>query len=183
MKHGDGRIDCDTARERIHARLDGDRLAEAEQEALETHLLGCPACRDAEIDLTGIQRSLRTVAAIPLPDAAFRDVLARTSRAGRRAPWRVWRFEWQAAAAAAVIVVAALFGWSMLDTPTGRPSDAEIERARAEARLVLQFTADALAHSRAAAVQGLTEEISPALQRVPMRLPGAAPAKERNNDT
>jgi hypothetical protein len=88
----------------------------AERAAVDTHLVGCPACREELAGLAGLPALLRRVPAAeaerlaaagpagsgPPPEALLASLLAR-ARAVRRA--RRWR--WLAAAAAAVLVAVA----------------------------------------------------------------------------
>jgi len=159
---------CTEARAAIHRRLDGEALEAVLAAGLERHLAGCPGCRRAEAELADVQVRLRAVRLPPMPDADVRAVLARTSRA----PRAVHAVGWRAAAVAAAVLLAVLLG-SWIER-TRRPDPIELARAANEARYVLALTGRALDRTERAAVgRVLAGEVSPALRRVPMKLPGA----------
>jgi predicted anti-sigma-YlaC factor YlaD len=60
-------MNCDTARNAISARLDGEDLG-VEPDALDGHLQGCAACRDFERDAAGMHRDARMARAPAVPD-------------------------------------------------------------------------------------------------------------------
>jgi len=165
-------LECGRARRLMHARLDGDLMDAADAQALDAHLEACATCREAHDDLRQIQGALRGMQGPPLSEADFAAVLARTSRAP--APSRLRRlYDWRAVAAAALLAAALWSAW-----PSG-PDQAEVDRAAAEARMVLMLTAKALSRTERAAVRDvITGEVSPALSRIPMNLPTAVQRKE-----
>ena len=177
----DGKIrdlNCARAVGYLHQRLDGDVLETDGAEWLTRHLEGCDECRQAEVELQQVQRALRGLAATPFPEDALKDVWNRTTRSGNRRAWTDWR----AIAAAAVLALAFLGIWQASDRFTSGsqvavaergPSDEELVRAAAEARFVLNLTATALRRSEKAAIEEVMgKRVSPALQRIPMLLPG-----------
>ena len=171
-------LDCARAVGYIHQRLDGDVLERDRAEWLDRHLEGCGECRQAEVELQQIQRALRGLAETPFPQDALEDVWDQTTRSGGR--WA--RIDWRAIAAAAVLAVAFLGIWRASDrfmpgtevaVAEPGPSDEELTRAAAEARFVLDLTATALRRSEKAAIEEIMgNRVSPALQRIPMLLPG-----------
>jgi predicted anti-sigma-YlaC factor YlaD len=60
-------MECLQARILVSARLDGEALV-TEQEQLEAHLAGCPACRAFASDATALHRVVRVAPAEPVPD-------------------------------------------------------------------------------------------------------------------
>ncbi len=171
---------CEIARGAIHRQLDGEPLVPAERESLAVHLEGCAGCREARGELEQVQQALASLPELPLPSADLEAVFDRTTRRRPRF-WQpgAWGLEWRLAAAAAMVALAAFVLW-----PQGepRPSAAEIRQAEAEARLVFKLTFDALKRTQRVAVdEVLGGEVSPALQRVPMKLPG--PPAEDGSDT
>ncbi|MCU1605243.1 MAG: conserved rane protein of unknown function [Modestobacter sp.] len=79
---------CDTYREALSARLDGESPGLPEQE-VDEHLTGCPACRDWLESAAEVTRRARLVLAPPVPDVTA-AVLARLPAAParrRRARW------------------------------------------------------------------------------------------------
>jgi anti-sigma factor RsiW len=170
---------CARARQWIHRSLDGD-TDEAESGALRKHVDACPACARLERDLLALQGGLRSVPAAPMPDDALHEVFARTARAatGRTTRRPLWR-DWRAAVAAAAAIALAWGFW-----PRPEYSDAELQQAAVEARLVLKLTADALGKTRRATVEEVLEKgVSPALQRMPVKLPRSETPEERKSQT
>lgn len=163
---------CAEARERMHAVLDGGLQDAAIRQELDRHVDVCVVCREVQADLVEIQGALRRLPSAAFPDADFDALLARTSRATAVRRLRSWG-DWRAVAAAALLAAAIWSVW-----PTG-PDQAEVDQATAEARLVLMLTAQALSRTQRAAIQGvMTDEVAPALSRVPMNLPTATHPKE-----
>lgn len=168
-----GREGCAEARERIHAVLDGDLMDAEERLALDRHLTACAACSEARRELEQIQKSLRSMSDTPLPEDAFDDVLARTSRANVASRLRRFGTGWRAAAAAALLAAALWSAW-----PTG-PDQAEIDQATAEARMVILLTAQALSRTQRVAIrEGIAGEVSPALRSVRMKMPSTPHDKD-----
>ena len=175
-------LSCTEDREWIHLLLDGDTLDTDRQQKLHAHLANCADCRMAEADLRRIQGALGSLPESPLPDDALEDVLRRTvrNRGGRR---RTWHYGWRAAAAAAVVVIAAgVWLFRPTDPSVAEGPTREQIRQVEQVRMVLRLTGGALRKTeRAAMSRILSHEVSPALQRVPVKLPSArAPAVRRS---
>ena len=79
---------CDTYREALSARLDGEPPGLPEQE-VDEHLAGCPACRDWLESAAEVTRRARLVLAPPVPDVTA-AVLARLPAAPPRRRWVRW---------------------------------------------------------------------------------------------
>jgi anti-sigma factor RsiW len=156
--------------ELVHRVLDRDLMDAALHLKLEEHLATCAACREARDELTEIQRELRGLPEVPLPDAALRQVWAETIEAeAPRRRFAGWGLDWRGAAAAAVLALA-LFGLGRSFQPE-QTDPQELARAETEARMVLELASSALSKTERVAVEGvLAGEISPALQRLPLRL-------------
>ena len=174
--HDTVRGPCLEARRTIQEQLDGPIDAAMAAE-LGRHLGECAQCREYQTDLQGLQRSLRELPELGFPDDALDQVWDRTIRADRQevvAPARVSP-RVLLAAAAVLSITALLVVWNTMNAPTSPPeataaySQEEIEQAGREARQVLELTAQALNRSRNTAGRVLVDEISPALQRVPIR--------------
>jgi len=162
------RFDCASARRAVHARLDAEPLDDRQRQRLERHLAGCDACRRLADELRAIQGGLRSLPEMQLPDEILERVWNRTTR---RSGGRSWFY---AAAAAALLL--AVLGGMWIERGGGaepRMSDAELRRAAVEARLVLGLTSRALRRGGRTADRVLTDEISPALRKVPIRWPEA----------
>jgi len=176
-------MSCEDARERIHRLLDGELMDAVRRQELDDHLDSCADCRRARAELGSMQSALRTLPEIPFPDAALRDVWARTSRGRAARPAvraRGW-LDWRPAAAAAALALALWAAWDFGRVRT-EPTPEEVARAAEETRMVLGLTARALREARQAVVQDvLAEEVSPALRRVPIRWPGEAGAERRES--
>ena len=71
MNPTDRSLTCDQARELIHSVLDGDLMDASRRVALDVHLDGCSACREARAELETIQERLRGLPLTPLADAAL----------------------------------------------------------------------------------------------------------------
>ena len=188
----DGKIrdlDCARAGRYIHQRLDGEVLDTASNDWLAGHLEGCAECRQAEVELQQIQQALRGLDVTPFPEDALDDVWDQTTRSGNRRA----RIDWRAIAAAAVLALAILGIWRAGDRsmPGAEvavvepgPGDEELARAAAEARFVLNLTATALRRSEQAAIgEVMGKRVSPALQKIPLLLPGhpERPREARKN--
>lgn len=180
-----GALDCARALSQVHRRLDGEALDPSSAQGLERHLARCPACRGTARELEEVQRSLRELPEIPLPDEALRRVWDRTVRAPRAGGW----FDWRGAAAAAVLT--ALLGglWYATrppaprwDAATAEPSlsAAELARGAAEARFALRLASAALRRSERVAIdEVLGQRVAPALSKIPIEWPSSpAPAGE-----
>lgn len=167
---------CRNARRAVQEQLDGPIDATAGAE-LERHLGECTQCREYRIDLQALQRSLRELPELTFPDDALEQVWDRTIRADDPAGTtrhsvspRVWL-----AAAAVLTITALLVVWNTINAPTSPPggvaarySQEELEQAALQTRQVLELTAQVLNRSRNTAGRVLADEISPALQRVPI---------------
>jgi len=165
---------CDGFRELIHRTLDGDLIESEPSRILHAHLADCEACREVESELRLIQHALRGLPNLPMPDDAFEEVLDRTSRS--RSGWRR-ALDWRAAAAAAIVALGLWSLWALRPPSSTEPSRAELEAAAAQVRMVLGLTHDALDRSRETCINELLRgQVSPALQRLPIRLPGRTPA-------
>jgi len=174
------KLDCARAMALVHRRLDGDTLDGRSVAWRDAHVSCCGECRDASVALAEIQRSLRALPAVPLPDEVLQRVWARTVRAHGSRGWLGWR-----ATAAAAVVTAVLGGlWyagrtelpSAVATRERGPTDAELARAAEEARFVLHLTSAALRRTERAAIgEVLGRRVAPALSKIPIELPGASP--------
>ncbi|MDX1388287.1 MAG: zf-HC2 domain-containing protein [Acidobacteriota bacterium] len=158
---------CGRAREIIHEMLDGplpaDRLAELEQ-----HFEGCDACRAFRDELALVQRGLRELPEVPMPDDALEEVWERTVRADDKVvplatPTKRWAMLASAAVLALVAVLAVFNLWNGVD----EPSPEEVEIARAQLEQVLSLTGGALQKTQSATVDRVfRREVSPVLQRI-----------------
>jgi len=164
---------CAATRELLQLVLDGERLDGAVSGELDRHLAECAGCRETQVQLAAVQQSLRAILPSPLPDDVLQAVLARTSQRPSRWSWLgAGALQWQAASLAAMLGVAIWAFW-----PTG-PSQAEIEQATLETRLVLGLSGSALERGRDAMVDDvLNGQLSPALKRVPVKLLPTEPAR------
>lgn len=170
-------LDCARAVAHVHQRLDGDELDAEKARWLSQHLEQCADCSQAEAQLQQIQQALRGLNVNPFPQDALDEVWDRTTRADRRPAWADWR----AIAAAAVLALAFLGIWQVSDraAPTTEvavaeavPSDAELARAAAEARFVLNLTATALRRSERVVIEEVMgKRVAPALRKIPLLMP------------
>lgn len=169
---------CEQAMERIHQLLDGDLMDAADRRELELHIEGCAACRQASEELRSIQRSLQSLDVASFSDAALETVWARTTRqqGGRRI------HDWGGLAAAAMLAFALLGVWEVGGPREAHPTQAELDAATEQARMVLNLTARALRKTERAAVDRvLAGEVSPALKSVPIQWPGTSTTGRRKN--
>jgi len=106
-------MNCADAAERITALVDGE-LPPGEREALERHLAGCAACREARAAEEAVAARVRALGRPPLPDGFRESVLDRIraepaaaprAPAGRLLPMGPWLAAGAAAAAAALAMV------------------------------------------------------------------------------
>jgi predicted anti-sigma-YlaC factor YlaD len=81
-------VRCDTYREALSARLDGEPPGLPEHE-VDGHLAGCPACRAWLESAAEVTRRARLVLAPPVPDVTA-AVLARLPAAPARRRWTRW---------------------------------------------------------------------------------------------
>jgi anti-sigma factor RsiW len=169
---------CEQAVERIHQILDGDLMDASDRQEMEEHLASCDGCRKAEAELRTIQQSLRALPADSLPDDVLDAVWTSTTKShGRRL------YQWGLAAAAAVLVVSLLGLWQFGPPGAVEPTQAELDRATEEARMVFGLTAQALRKTERAAFKSiLAEEVSPALRSVPIKWPGSSTGRRKNRD-
>ena len=173
---------CEAARVWIHRVLDGDLMEAGHRQRLQDHIETCAACRELQAELRTIQEGLRAIPPAPLPAEVLEQVWQRTLRASGeqarpRGSWLDWR-----AAAAALVLAFTLAGLARLlpSTPERQPSVREV----AEARYVLALTADALRKTgRVVVDEVLADEVSPALDRVPLKLPGGGDGDSRRDST
>ena len=169
--------ECRWWQQAIQIRLDGE-IDDERSLALDTHLDRCAACRAYEAGLVETLDALGDLPMMELPDEDLEAVLNRTVRAESR-PW----FRYSAVAAGLVLVL--LAGWFWLSSPGSQdvpviadagseiPEEMTAEEAAAEARMVLAVLASALRKSEEAALVGvLAGEVSPALRKIPVTLPG-----------
>jgi anti-sigma factor RsiW len=179
MTMSNNEFGCTEAREAIHVSLDADLMDAGLKQRLDAHLSSCTNCRAFASEMHSIQEGLRNLPELRMPDEALEEVWDRTTRS-QRAPVRTWRRHLAAAAAVIVIVMTGL--WLRNGSaPTG-PTEAEIEQAAREARMVLQLTSRALRRTEQAAVRDvLTEEVSQALRRVPVQWPERSAAQRRGS--
>jgi anti-sigma factor RsiW len=175
-------MSCEQARELIHQVLDGDLMDAALRGELNTHLARCFQCRSAEAELHAIQSALRDLAPQSMSDAALDDVWTRTSRPQRHRFGRPSPRQWWAAAAAAVLAVTLYGAFQLNGSVNTEPTPEEIARATEQTRMVLGLTARALSDAKQAAFKDvLADEVSPALQRVPIRWPGRAGSERKES--
>ena len=176
-------LSCADAGALIHRLLDGDLMDAVQRTRLDDHIEGCAACRATQAELRMVQDGLRAMAESPLPDAALQQVWRRTSRGGLRA-FRDWRLDWRMAAAAASIALLVWVGVKVWDPQPLVPNDVDIVRATEAAegaRMIFQLTSRALEKTGRVAIRDvLTEQISPALQRLPVRWPST---REERDDS
>jgi len=161
-------IGCARARATLHGFLDGDPVNRALEQQYRDHLAACSSCREADRDLQMIQGELRALPQADLPDTALERVWRRTVRphGGRFPRRRSWGLDWRAVAAAAALAVI-LLGVHTLGPP--EPSEAELNQAAVEARMVLLLTAKVLRQSEQTVIREvLAKEVSPALGRAPI---------------
>ena len=165
---------CPEAREAIQLALDSDMMEAGERQLLEAHLAGCADCREHESEMRTIQHALRSLSSPELPDAALQEVWDRTTRADETTTRRAWGPGWRnlAAIAAGVLLVAVVGILQWDGRVPGEPTDEELRRAAGEARVVLGLTSRALRKTEQAAFRDvLADEVSGALQRVPIEWP------------
>ena len=174
------RFDCAEAREAVHATLDAELVEAGLKQRLELHLSECSACREFAEELRVIQGGLQTLPELELPDEVLQRVWDRTTRSR---PVRFWSRSRSFAAAAAAVVVLVLGGlWIQREAVPAGPTDAEVRQAAIEARMVLQLTSRALRKTEAAAFKEvLTDEVSEALRRAPIRWPERSAAERRGS--
>jgi predicted anti-sigma-YlaC factor YlaD len=100
-------VDCETCRETLSARLDGE-TEPATAEAADSHLRGCARCRSWQERAATLNRTLRVRQVAPTPDLSDR-ILAAAPVPARREWW--WRFALAVIAAAQLwLGVSQLFG-------------------------------------------------------------------------
>jgi anti-sigma factor RsiW len=170
-------LNCTRAVRYVHQGLDGDALDADSADWLSRHLECCSECRQAQEELKQIQQALRELKVSPFPKDAIDEVWDRTTRTSGRRAWTDWR----AVAAAAVVALAFLGIWQIsnrtvpgteVEIVEAAPSEAELARAEAEVRYVLNLTATALRRSERAAIEEVMgKRVAPALQRIPLLLP------------
>lgn len=175
---------CETFRERINERLDGE-LAEPQSRELDAHLAACDGCREIAEARSMVVTGLRHLPEHCFPEEALEKVFDRTLRSGNsssqagslpvvpnasRRPRRhpaLLRWTPLVAAAAMGIIIMLIVPRS---TAPDRPTPAEMAKAQREVRVVLSLTAQALSRAQhAASDRVLADEVAPALRRVPIR--------------
>jgi hypothetical protein len=128
-----------------------------------------------------VRQALRSMPLLRFPDADLEQVLNRTVRAEPRR-----RLVWRPLAAAAAVAAVLLGVFLLRGTGTGDGTEAfsrqQVEQAAAELRLVLAYTAKTVRHAERTAVGGvLVNEMSPALQRIP--IVGGSASEHRRSGT
>ena len=172
---------CERIWEWLHRELDGELPPDTLHE-LETHLDRCTGCREARAELRTLRESLRSLPVVPMPDAAFEEVLAGTSR---RPHWwqnpAGWGLDWRPAAAAAALAALIWVGWpASQDAPTRT----ELAQAAAQARMIFKLTADAMEKTEQVVIRDvLAAEVSPALRKVPVQWPTRDESARRKSET
>jgi len=171
---------CAEAREAVQATLDTELVEAGLKQRLEQHLSGCGDCREYAEEMRVVQCGLRSLPELELPDAVLEQVWERTTLA---TPVRSWSRPRNFAAAAAAVVVLLLGGlWLQREPTPVEPTDQEMRQAAREARMVLQLTSRALRKTEAAAFRDvLTDEVSEALRRAPIRWPERSAAERRGS--
>lgn len=91
------RVDCETIREALSARADGEATRE-DIAVADAHLTHCPACRSLAADLERVDRMVRIRPAEPVPNLV-------ASVTARARPARLGRGGWLRPALASVAVV------------------------------------------------------------------------------
>jgi len=158
---------CAAARRAIHVSLDAELMDATIRQMLDEHLKCCAACRDFAAEMQTIQEGLHSLPEIRLPDQALERVWERTVRSRRSA---LRPRLWMPAAAAALVIVALAGLWLRNGSTPQGPTEAEIEQAAQQARVVLGITSRALHRTeRAAFDEVLSEEVSGALRRMPIQ--------------
>jgi anti-sigma factor RsiW len=169
---------CEQAIERMHQVLDGDLMEAGKRQELADHLSSCAECRRAETELTIVQQALNEMPSADLPEGALDEIWTRTSRSRGLLVYR-----WGSVAAAAVIALALLGVWQFGGLGDPGPSRTELDRAAEDVRLVLGLTARALDKTeRAAFGEVLAEEVSPALNSIPIKLPGSSAERRKSGN-
>ena len=171
---------CAEAREAVHATHDAELVEAGLKQRLEVHLAECGGCREFAEEIRAIQGGLRSLPELGLPDEVLERVWDRTTRAR---PVHYWSRPRNFAAAAAAVVVLVLGGlWVQREPVPAGPTDEEVRQAVVEARMVLQLTSRALRKTEAAAFRDvLTDEVSEALRRAPIRWPERSAAERRGS--
>jgi anti-sigma factor RsiW len=180
MSGSHGAFGCTDAREAVHLSLDAGPMDAGAKQRLEAHLRDCAACREFASEMRVLQDGLRSLPELTLPDDVLDEVWSLTTRS-RRAPVRVR--PWHLAAAAAAVLVMVLGGvWLRNGSAPAGPTDAELERAAREARMVLQLASQALRRTEQAVVRDvMTDEVSRALRRVPVQWPERSAVQRRGS--
>jgi hypothetical protein len=163
---------CDTAQDAIQARRD-NALAIADTSQLDEHLLTCGECREFDAALDTIGDVLRSLPVAPMPDHAVAAVWEHAARTRFGGPAVIHRLlSWPAAAVAAALLFVVLVGPLALRPHEPRFSDAQVAQAASEAEYVLALTGRVLARVEQETFdQVIGEHVSPALERIPIRLP------------
>ncbi len=114
-------MDCDTAREALSARLDGEADA-VSPDALEAHLADCATCRAWYEQAASLNRLLRVSVATEQPDIT--DIVLSKVVLPRRGRWRL-----PLKAALIMVAIAQLtIGVSSLFTPVGMPTSMAVSQ-------------------------------------------------------
>ena len=167
----------------LHARLDGE-IGTPELRELDAHLASCAACRELADSFDAAREALRGMPLEPMPEEDFRAVLDRTIRAAASvAPFRSRLLRrgpvFAGIGLAAAVVGAAILVPLFLARHSG-PSPEEIAHAREDARRALAIAGRALKRAETAGNAVVTDEVSPALRRVPLRWDRLAAESRRN---
>lgn len=163
---------CDAAQDAIQARRDGE-LPAVETNRLDAHLNACGECREFDAALETVGNVLRSLPAVPMPGDALAKVWERAERARLSGPASIHRLlSWPTAAVAAALLFVVLVGPLALRPQEPQFSDAQVAQAASEAEYVLALTGRVLARvEQETFEQVIGEHVSPALERIPIRLP------------
>ena len=113
------RVDCGAAAEAISARMDGEELHIASLD-LDTHLAGCPACRDFEAGAANLGRQVDLTSARPVPGDLVATLMSMVEPSSRRSAWLgrrrplntrpgwAGRVQWAGATVPALVAVVAI---------------------------------------------------------------------------
>ncbi|MHA6797922.1 zf-HC2 domain-containing protein [Bounagaea algeriensis] len=131
-------MDCDTCREALSARLDGE-TPPAPAERVEHHLAGCSACRSWEQRARDLSRTLRVRPVRPVPDVSRSVVRAAAARRSRPVRWLSVR--WRRVLLACVAVCQIALGVAQVPGLPGSHHGDRAERALTAGHLFNESTA------------------------------------------
>lgn len=168
-------MNCERARQITHRVLDEELMDAGMLQEHDEHLQSCSLCREHAGEVGQVQQALRALPAVPMTEEALAEVRRRTTRAGRLPRY------WQWTAAAAVFGVAVLGTWLWTRQPP-EPTAEELARAADETRIALGLASQALRKTQQVGIRGvLSNEVAPALRRLPLTWPEAPSAKQRKD--